>query len=141
MYLKQIRPSKRSTFDVGDKYGLSLLTRLCVDFSDLREHRFRHKWDCLSPICECKIENESTSHFLLRCPRHNNERDDLFSALSDIIKIDKVLLSSLNHVVLVDILLFGSKEYDDIRNKLIIESCIRFILSTGRFKNIEAYMI
>ena len=40
---------------------------------------------------------------------------------------------------LSDILLYGSKVYNDITNKLIIESTIRFIKSTKRFAVLEAF--
>ena len=37
-----IRPQKRLLFGFHDMEGVRLLTRLRVEFSDLREHRFRH---------------------------------------------------------------------------------------------------
>ena len=139
-YITKIRPPKRNVFDVRDKYGLSLLTRLRVDFSDLREHRFRHNWNCPSPICKCNSENESTEHFLLRCPLHNIQRHDLFSALSNILKINKILLTNnLPSKNIVEMLLFGSVENNVVCNKLIIEATIVFLKSTCRFKSIEAY--
>ncbi len=85
------------------------------------------------------MENETTDHFLLRCPRYVGERDDLLSALSTIMRIDKVLLANLSPVVLVETLLFGSNEYSDYINKQIIKASICFIISTRRFKKIEAY--
>ena len=141
IYLKNIRPQKQNTFDVRDKYGLSLLTRLRVDFSDLRDHRFRHNWNCANPTCRCNRENETTVHFLLRCPIFNGHRRALLSALSDILKIDEVLLESLSSATMVDLLLYGSKEYNIITNRLILEATIRYVLSTGRFKTIEAYEV
>ena len=138
-YLKTIRPQKQNTFDVSDKHGLALLTRLRVDFSDLRDHRFRHKWNCANPTCRCNIENETTDHFFLRCPIFNGHRKALLSALSDILKIDEVLLTSLPAATFVDMLLYGSKEYNITTNRLILEASIRYMLATSRFKTIEAY--
>ena len=138
-HLKNIRPKKRAIFNIRDKHGLSLLTRLRVDFSDLRDHRFRHKWNCSNPICKCKNENETTDHYLLRCPIFNEERENLFSALSDILKIDKVLISSVPSVTLVDMLLYGSQQYNVITDRRIIEVSTHFILMSRRFKKIEAY--
>ena len=139
-YLTIIRPQKQNSFDVRDKHGLSLLTRLRVDFSDLRDHRFRHKWNCANPTCRCKNEIETTEHFLLRCPIFNGHRKVLISAISDILKIDEVLLlASLPAATFFSMLPYGSKEYNIITNRLILEASIRYILETGRFKNIEAY--
>ena len=118
---------------------MSLLTRLRVDFSDLREHRFNHKWNCAIPTCKCKNENESTEHFFLRCPIYIKERDDLFSALSYILQIDKLLVTNLPSATLIDMLLYGCKDYEDKKNNQIIVACIRFIISTSRLKNIVAY--
>ena len=43
-----IRPPKRSTFGIHNVESFKLLTRLRVEFSDLREHRFRHNFRCNS---------------------------------------------------------------------------------------------
>ena len=59
-HLKEIRPPPSSFFGISDKYGVRLLFKLRVDFSDLRRHRFDHKFNCLSPICKCNQEDEST---------------------------------------------------------------------------------
>ena len=40
-----VRPTKKSIFGVHDIEGVRLLTRLRVQFSDLREHRFRHMYN------------------------------------------------------------------------------------------------
>ena len=59
-----------------------MLTRLRVDFSDLRLHRFNHSFNCISPMCKCGSEEESSEHFLLRCPRFSNQRITLMSSIS-----------------------------------------------------------
>ena len=41
-----VRPSEKSYFGIHDIEGIRLLTRLRVHFSDLREHKFRHKLQC-----------------------------------------------------------------------------------------------
>ena len=49
-----------------DPTGIKLLTRLPVN---LREHKFRHNFlETLNPLCNCSLEIESTSHYILRCP-------------------------------------------------------------------------
>ena len=61
--------------------------------SHLREHKFKHNFqDCLNPICSCGLDIESTSHFLLRCPKFNEER---YTFLSTLNKIDCKLATML----------------------------------------------
>ena len=41
-----------------------IIMRLRVGMSLLREHKFKHNFQaCLSPICSCGLDIESTSHF------------------------------------------------------------------------------
>ena len=80
-YLKEIRPSRKRFFGIEDRYGISLLLKMRVDFSDLRKHRFKHNFNCLSPICKCNVEEESTEHFLLRCPLYTGNRKVLLSSI------------------------------------------------------------
>ena len=53
--LSIIRPIKNSTYRVSDIPGIRLLTRLRLQYSALNEHRFRHAFDCLSPVCNCGL--------------------------------------------------------------------------------------
>ena len=63
-----IRPKMCPVFNTHDPIGIKLLTRLRVNFSHLREHKFRHNFrDTVNPLCSCGLETESTSHYLLRC--------------------------------------------------------------------------
>ena len=39
-----IRPSKRYILNVNDPEGVKYLTRLCLRFSHLSEHKFRHRF-------------------------------------------------------------------------------------------------
>ena len=48
-----IRPTRNSYYDIFDIEGIKKLTKLRVDFSALNEPRFRHKFDCTSPVCKC----------------------------------------------------------------------------------------
>ena len=57
-----------SVYNIHDPHGLKLLTRLRVNFSHLREHKFNHNFlDTLNPLCSCGLEIESTKHYILRC--------------------------------------------------------------------------
>ena len=47
-----IWPSKRSIFNVNDPEGVKYQTRLCLRFSHLNEHKFRHGFlDILNLLC------------------------------------------------------------------------------------------
>ena len=70
--LKFVRPIANSNFDIDNPYGLRLLTRLRLGLSHLRYHKFRHSFqDCINPICDCGLDIETTTHFLLYCPLFN----------------------------------------------------------------------
>ena len=128
---------KSSSFSCDrNKYGMKLLTQIRVDFSDLRDHRFDHKFNCVSPLCSCGMEDETSSHFLLCCPRYNTLRNTYLSKISQIIKSD-VTIFPKDH--LSHLLLYGSKAYNDITNNLILNETIIFIFKTNRFKNFEAF--
>ena len=135
-YLKEIRPSKKSYYNIHDKYGVSLILKLRVDFSDLREHRYNHNFNCPSPICKCGTEEESTVHFLLRCPLFKSLRGVLINSISDIVKND---FSVLPDDYVARIALYGSSSFNNITNKLIVESTINYVRKTKRFNKLEAF--
>ena len=53
---------------MNDKVGVNLFTRLKVDFSDLKRHKFDNRFNCDSPLCSCGQGSESTVNFFLHCP-------------------------------------------------------------------------
>ena len=135
-YLHTIQPSAKGICPPVDSFGLKRLTQLRVEHSDLRNHRFNKNFNCLSPICRCSVEEETNEHYFLRCPFFRNQRSHLLSSLSDIIQND---ISVLPDSHLCDLILYGSKVYNEITNTLIIKAAIRYIKSTKRFKIFEAF--
>ena len=127
---------KSNIFDIQDRIGLPRLTRLRVNFSDLRGHRFAHRFNCPDPPCKCSLENESAEHFLLRCPLYSTTRQTLLSNLAIAVN-DEIL--NLPHDHLTSILLYGSTSFNHITNKIILTITIHFIKASGRFNKIEAY--
>ena len=74
--LSFIWPKHVNTFGMHNPNGLQLLTRLWLGFSHLNEHKFRHNFrDFFYLQCECNLEAETTSHFLLRCHLFQVETD------------------------------------------------------------------
>ena len=128
---KLIKPLENSIYNIHDSLGIKLLTRLRLDFSHLREHKFRHNFrDTLNPMCECSLEPENTSHFLLHCHNYDIIRLTLMSNLN---RIDSSL-SFLNDTNLVRVLLFGDKKYDLLTNQKILKVTIDFLKESGRFE-------
>ena len=132
--MRLIRPHKRSLFGFYDIEGVRLFTRLRGEFSDLREHRFRHNFQCSSPMCFCQTGIENNEHFLLHCPRHTSHRRDLFDRISNVVDVDPENLSSTD---LCNLLLYSNSCCFSVdTNHHIIESTISFTKSTSRFKRI-----
>ena len=137
VYRSENVPIKKSFFGISNKLGINIITKLRVDFSDLRDHRFNHGFrNCPSPTCRCDREDETTEHFLMRCPLFSNPRDTLMRSISHILSND---ITILPHNHLTNLLLYGSTAYNCITNRLIIESAITYIKCTKRFSRLEAF--
>ena len=131
-----IRSIQRSVFGTKDTAGLKLLTKLRAEFSDLRAHRFHHNFNCNDPKCSCSLEEETNSHFLLRCPHYIQIRQVLLGNLTTLIRSD---ISVFPHNHLADILLYGSNVYNNVTNRLILHETISYLRKSQRFENIEAF--
>ena len=95
-----------------------------MKFSALNEHRFRHNFDCVSPLCLCGIGNEDNAHFLLHCHLLHEMRIDLLGQLSEIPGLD---LINMDSKALCELLLYGSPQITIIDNRIIIEAAISLI--------------
>ena len=83
--LKFIRPSPNSVYNCHNSKGLKLITRLRLDFSFLREHKFKNSFqDTTNLLCSCGLDIESTEHFLLHCHQFINEICTLLSTIDNI---------------------------------------------------------
>ena len=129
--LNIIRPKKKSTYNICDIEGVRYLTKLRVRFSLLYEHKFRHNFDSLTPLCACGIENEDNEHFLLHCPQFHLMRQNLFGQLYRI----PGLILNLDDKPLCELLLFGNTQLNVASNRKILEATISFIKDTKRFSN------
>ena len=61
--LKFVGPPGHSFYGISDKFSIKLLTKIRVEFSDLRDHRFNHNFNYVRPVCNCGKENETSIHF------------------------------------------------------------------------------
>ena len=65
-----IRPLGNYTYGIYNPLGIRLLNRLCLGFSHLREHKFRHNFaDTLNPLCSCSLETERYRTLLSTLPK------------------------------------------------------------------------
>ena len=120
-----IRLPGHSLFGICDKYGVKLLTKIRVSFSDLRNHRFNHNFNCESPLCQCGIEDETSVHCFLGCPLYTAQRSSLLCKISAIIGCDVTVLPDEH---LFFILVYGSNVYNFVSNKLISTETITFFV-------------
>ena len=130
--LEFIRPKPNSIFDINNPIGIKYLTRLRLGLSHLKEHKFRHCFqDSVDPLCNCGNGIESTKHFFLHCVNFNTQRKTLFDKLNN---IDNSILAK-NDDIITEIILFGQQNVDNnLKNRLILNASIDFILSSERFR-------
>ena len=117
-------------YNISDKDGIKCLTTIRLKFSALNEHKFRHRFDCLSPCCTCGEAVEDNEHFLLHCPRFETMRTDILGQLSDIPGIYITLMDSKS---LCQLLLFGSTNLTVVENRIILEATMAYMKATKRF--------
>ena len=117
---------------IHDIASTKLLTKVRVDFSDLRMHRYSHYFNCLSPICRCNL-GEGNCHYFLHCPLYEVSRVTLLSNTSRTIDND-ISVFPPDH--LTEIILKRSNVNNHITNKLILANSIR---KSGRFNILKAF--
>ena len=130
--LSFIRPLSNSYFDIYDKHGLKLLTRLRLGLSHLRKHKFDHGFlDSLNPIWSCDLEVEDLSHFLLCCPNYNQQRLILMNEV-DIIYPN---ISYFKDIEILKSLMYGIKTVSiQTNSSKLISATIKYIKLTKRFE-------
>ena len=119
--LSFIRPLKSNAYNTSDLIGLKLLTRLCLDFSQLNEHRFWHNFqDCINHLCSCSLEIEEKSHYLLRRYHFSHYCIDLINSVKSILENFQSLLDSIKKYVLLS----GNSRLDGNKNIFIIAAAL-----------------
>ena len=125
-----IRPQQCYIYNIFDPIGLKLLTRLRVNLSHLRAHKFHHSFlDTLNPLCSCSLEIESTSHYLLRCPFYTHIRGTLLENITAIIGD----ISDYSDDKLTNLILYGDSIYSIEVNSNILKNTLIFLKSSERF--------
>ena len=119
-------------FFVYDPYGVKLLTRLRLQFSHLKEHKFRHGFrDTVSHMNGINAEIEDTEHFLLRCHFYSIQRFELFNNIN---KVDPSF-TQLDTKEQVSILLHGYPPNKSIalNQDIINKFVVNFLKKSGCF--------
>ena len=128
--MRMIQPEKKSIFNIHDP-DLRYLYQLRVGLSPLKAHKFRHKFlDTPDGTCLCSSGVESTLHFLTRCPMFNNQRHELLASISP---MTNKIHANLHDQTLVQTLLYGNKNLNQLQNQKILEATLSYIRDTGRF--------
>ena len=126
-------PPAKFVFGIHDPIGLSYLTQIWVGLSKLKFHKFRHNFrDTIDPMCPTNDGIEDTEHFLLLCPSFDIERRDLLAGVSELLR-PYVRINSLPNNALIQILLYGDKDFSIDVNKNVLKLTLNFIHKTGRF--------
>ena len=87
---------------------LKLITRLRIQVSHLKKHKFKQSCqDKINLLCSCGINVKSTELFLLHCPQFINERYTLLNTTGN---INYKLLEN-NDSILIQTLHFGNTPY------------------------------
>ena len=128
---EKIKPPKYKHFSKGSKLGNSLLTKIRVGRSDLKQHRFMIGLSD-SPECCYHHKIESPEHYFLDCFLYSLERRILFDLIEHFIPNFSKFTKSRK----LDIILRGV----NIENQELISTNItitkavqKFILSSKRF--------
>ena len=128
--LKFIKPSSNSLFNCHSLKGIKLITRLRLDLSHLRKHKFRHNFQgTLNPIWSCGDDIETTIHYLLHFSNYSDEGRTLLEGLQSI--GEKIHDKSDSQIT--ELLLFGVSSNNDASNTYILNATIQCILATKRF--------
>ena len=119
--LKFIRFHDTSVYSVHEPFGVVLLTRLRVGFSNLREHKFRHNFaDINDPFCLCCTNSiKTTEHNLLYCPNFCLHRNVIFDNLHCNVGLT---LLPYNSCHLTRILLYSDIDFSIEINRIILSS-------------------
>ena len=115
-------------------FGLSYLSQIRVGLNRLNFHKFKHNFrDIINSMCPTNHGIEDTEHFLLLCPSFETQRRDLLAGVSELVRPLLAQINSLSRNVLLQLLLYGNKDFPADVNKIILQLTIDFIHKTGRF--------
>jgi len=126
-----IRPEKNPDYGINDIICVKQLSNLWQLFCVLHEHRFRHNFNCLNPICLCGIAKENSEHFLLHhCPIFDEAQRAIHGSLLNVLRLE---LGEQNTPSLCHLVLYGSPGLTQITNRMEMEAPVNVIKTMKRF--------
>ena len=88
MYKREFFRKPNSIHNIDHSGGNIHITRLRLGLSHLKAHLYTHNL-IDDPICDsCKLESETTAHYLLRCPLYAVQRAKFLSDLLLVLEND-----------------------------------------------------
>ena len=108
------------------------MSRLRLNFNHLNRHKFRNSFnDTVDPMCTCGLEQETTLHYLLHYNLYSVQRLELLFNACDL----NLSLKSHSDENFLNVLLYGSEEFNCNMNKEILKAEIKFLKSSERFND------
>ena len=107
-------------FFAGKRLGQIHHARLRTKCSSLCEHLYS-KIILDNPLCACGAI-EDTNRFLLKCNRFSNQRQEMLDTVAHI------------HTPILNVLLYGSQELNEMQNQQIFTTVQNFILKSKHFE-------
>ena len=124
------KPKANSVYNCNSSKRLKFVTRLCLDLSQLREHKYKHSFqDSMNPLFSCSLDVESTIDYLLHCPLFTTKRHTLLNTIS---QIDNKFRDS-SESDLIRHLLFRDPSKDTETNAEILNATVNYVSMTKRF--------
>ena len=124
------KPKANSVYNCNSSKRLKFVTRLCLDLSQLREHKYKHSFqDSMNPLFSCSLDVESTIDYLLHCPLFTTKRHTLLNTIS---QIDNKFRDS-SESDLIRHLLFADPSKDTETNAEILNATVNYVSMTKRF--------
>ena len=125
IYIKLLRPLENDIYWINDPLGVRLLNRLCLGFSNLKEHKSRQNFaDTLNPLCSCSLETEDTEHYFQRCESNLSFCTTLMNDLNN------TAIASLNPNDLLSVILYVDKWFNRETNCKKLTASIKLIKDT-----------
>ena len=120
-------------FGIHDLKGLSQLTQLRVGLSKSNFLKYQHNFrDTINPMCPRNDSIEDMEHFLLLCPSFGVQMTDLLAGIYTLVQ--PYGYANLANDAMLQILLYGHKNFLNNLSRSILELTIRFVHSIGRLE-------
>ena len=113
-------------------------TKHQVQFSGLNTHKFRHNFECISPMCNYGMADEDNEHYLLHCPHFDQSQRGLYDTVTKVLGSD---IANLDSIALYSLLLYGSYNLTLVENRISIEAAIDDIKKTKPISTIRCSIL